>query len=317
MNQQLALFHQQLKDLSQKVSLSSALEFFLQNTKGSYLWFEWDDLSYSLKLQYSKPHIPSICIRLYENEKSFHLHHLNQPLQIPAVCELVQKVSQQEMFPYWLTVQKDQKLGLFFLSQNDSTTKSLLYALKIQCESIIWREKYSELAPQDSFMKTLFSEISRARSLQMPVSLILIDSSSNSKVQRENINVLFRSLTQHLRKNIYMYDFIFRLSEHEMALILPHQSESQALDRAHKLYGILETLNQSHILNSHLIFQVCIAEYPHSGRDALHLLKLSRQACDSYRKQFRNQSGLTLAKAPQNFKPDYQPRYMEDFLELS
>ncbi len=169
----------------------------------------------------------------------------------------------------------------------------------------------------NQFLKTLFVEISRARSLQLPVSLILIDVVSDSDVQKENINTLFHSLTQHLRKNSQMYDCDFRLSDHEMALILPHRNEKQVLEKANKLYEMLETLNRSHILKSDLIFQVCVAEYPQSGRDAFHLLQLARQACASYREQFKNQSGLTLAKAPQNFKPDYQARPVESFLELS
>ena len=166
-------------------------------------------------------------------------------------------------------------------------------------------------------IKTLFAEISRARSVRSSVSLILIDTSSNSKNQKENINILFHSLTQHLRKNIQTKDSIFRLSDYEMMLILPQQSENQTLEKAHKLYTTLESLNDSHILKNPLTVQVCVAEYPQSGRDALHLLQLARQACASYREQFKNQSGFTLAKAPKNFKPDYPSRYVESFSDLS
>ena len=160
------------------------------------------------------------------------------------------------------------------------------------------------------FLKALFSEIFQARRSRSTVSVIWIDFSS-SPISKDLMDTLFRSIDRYLEKN--SYDKRFQVSSSEMALIISNQE--QVLEEARKIYNVLQSLSQSDVVKSQLVFQVCLGEYPQSGRDALHLCQLIKQACASYREQFKNQSGLTVAKAPEKFKPDYQIPFKH--LELS
>ena len=163
-----------------------------------------------------------------------------------------------------------------------------------------------------NFLKTLFLEIFKARRSRSPVSVIWIDFSCSS-ISKDVMDTFFAAFDRYLEKNAYEHRFTVTPSE--IALILPE--EEGVLQKAQKIYDVLDSLSQSNMLKSQLTFQVCAAEYPQSGRDALHLCQLIRQTCASYREQFKNKSGLTLAKAPENFKPDYQVHCTDGFLELS
>ncbi len=284
-------FHKNVKALVRAVSIPSVLESFLQQTRGPYLYFAWIKDHSALQLLYSKPKISSELIRLYESDPSFELSDLKEPLKIRSLQKLTWKVSPEEkLFPYW--IHKDHEpFGLFFLPEDSMNLQSLLCYVELKCQNL-WKNQ----TPQEEFLKTLYTEVSRSRKLQLPVTLLLIQCCSEEPS-------FLRSLHNHLEKNSQIYDFTSVLNSKETALLLPHTNEKEGLEKAEKIYWTLQSLNKTQILKKHVDFQIAVAEYPKSARDALGLLKIARDACAYGQTQ---QTGLVIAAAPQGFKPDFQ-----------
>lgn len=291
-------FHKNVRALSSISSISKVLECFLQKVGGPYLYFSWMQNQSALQLLHSKPKISSELIRLYESDPSFDLADLKEPLRIRTLQKLVQKISPEEkLFPYWIHIDEE-PFGLFFLPDDSFPTKNLLHYVELKCQSLYWKKQFQAQTPQEEFLKSLYMEISRSRRLGLPVTLILIQCSSE-----EPLDIFFKSLHNHLEKNNRIYDLVFVLNSKEIALVLPHTSEKGGLTKAEKIYWTLQSLNQSHILKKPLNFQISVAEYPKSSRDALSLLKLAKDAC-TYGKT--KETGIIIAEAPQGFKPDFQ-----------
>ena len=287
-------FHKNIKALAQAVSIPAVLECFLKKTGGPYLYFSWIKNHSALQLMHSKPKISSELIRLYENSPSFKLSDLKEPLKISSLQKLVLKASPEEqLFPYWIH-RDSEPFGLFFLPEDSPSIQSLLHYVELKCQNLYWKKQFQP--PQEEFLKNLYIEISRSRRLSLPVTLLLIQCRSEEPV-------FLKSLYNHLEKNNRMYDLTFVLNSKEIALLLPHTSEQEGMEKAEKIYWTLQSLNQTQILKKPVNFQIAIAEYPKSARDALSLLQLARKAC-AYGQV--KQTGLVIATAPQGFKPDFQ-----------
>lgn len=285
-------FHKTMKALSKAESIPQALECFLQNSGEPYLYFSWIKNQSALQLLHSKPKISSELIRLYESDPSFCAEDLKEPSKIKTLQKLVQKVSPgKHLFPAWIYRDKE-PFGLFFLPDNSLMIQSLLSCVEWKCQSLSLKKQN----PQEEFLKILYAEISRSRRLNLPVSLVLIQCSSKE-------SAFFQSLLNHLEKNIRIYDSIALLNNKEIALLLPHTSEKGGLAKAEKIYWTLQSLNQTEILKTPVNFQLTVAEYPKSARDAEGLLRLARSACTYGKTQGKE---LVMAEAPQGFKPDFQ-----------
>ena len=285
-------FHKTVKALSQAESIPQVLECFLQNSGEPYLYFSWIKNQSALQLLHSKPKISSELIRLYESDSSFCAEDLKEPSKIKPLQKLVQKISPgKKLFHAWIYRDKE-PFGLFFLPDHSLMIQSLLSCVEWKCQNLSLKKQN----PQEEFLKILYAEISRSRRLSLPVSLVLIQCSSKEPA-------FFQSLLSHLEKNIRIYDSIVVLNTKEMALLLPHTSEKGGLSKAEKIYWTLQSLNQTDILKTPVDFQLAIAEYPKSARDAEGLLRLAREACAYGKTQ---QTGLVIAEAPQGFKPDFQ-----------
>jgi len=289
-------FHKSVKALSTASSIPKTLGCFLEKIKGPYLYFSWKKNQSALQLMHSKPKISSELIRLYESHPSFDLAHLKVPLKIKTLWALVQKVSPEEkLFPYWIHIDRE-PFGLFFLPDDSLITQNLLYYVELKCQNLYLQKQIQ--TPQEVFLKNLYTEISRSRRLNLPVTLILIQFSSE-----EPLDSFLKSLYNHLEKNSHIYDLASVLNSKETALLLPHTSEQEGLEKAEKIYWTLQSLNQTKILKKHVNFQIAIAEYPKSARDASGLLQLARDACIYGQSR---QTGIVIAEAPQGFKPDFQ-----------
>ena len=285
-------FHKTMKALSKAESIPQVLDCFLQTAGEPYLYFSWVKNQSALQLLHSKPKISSELIRLYESDSSFCAEDLKEPSKIKALQKLMQKISpEKKLSPAWIYRDKE-PFGLFFLPDYSLTIQSLLSCVEWRCQNLSLKKK----TPQEEFLKILYSEISRSRRLNLPVSLVLIQCSSKEPA-------FFQSLLNHLKKNIRIYDSIVVLNTTEIALLLPHTSEKGGLAKAEKIYWTLQSLNQTEILKTPVDFQLTVAEYPKSARDAEGLLQLARSACAYGKKQ---KTGLVMAEAPQGFKPDFQ-----------
>ena len=297
-----ALVIKQIQELNQQTSISSSIQYVLKNQKTPYLYFEWMESTSALNLLYSKPTVPSTIIRLYESDAHFQMDHLSHPEKIQAVSEVVQKVfNQQKSYSYLLTV-AGKPFGILFLSEKNEWMDHLLSCLQVKCESFVWKNQCTPLSYEEQFLKILFSEISRARRLTLPVSLILIECLGD-KVPKHCLSVFLKSLYQHILKNIRMYDTAISLNEKELAILLPHTSLQAAQQKAEKIYWILDAIDSTKIFNQSqdkLQFKVAATEYPSVARDATHLLQVARQTCQ-YQKRKRSLCGRSFGWVSSRF----------------
>lgn len=284
--------HKTVEALSQAESIPKVMECFLQTAGEPYLYLAWVKNHSALQLLYSKPKISSELIRLYESDPSFSSEDLKNPSQIKALQKLIQKVSpEKKLSPAWIYRNKE-PFGLFFLPEHSLKIQILLHYVELKCQNLSLKKH----PPQKEFLKTLYAEISRSRRLGLPAALILIQCSSEEPS-------FSQSLLNHLEKNNRIYDSTAVLNSKEIALLLPHTSEKGGLEKAEKIYWTLQSLNQAEILKTPVNFQMAVAEYPKSARDAPGLLQLARDAC-TYGKTKKTR--LVIASAPQGFKPDFQ-----------
>ena len=284
---------EEIHHLFQKKNIESATRFFLQNLKGHYYYFKWMETECALKLVHSSPPYKTKIIRLYESHPQFDMAQLKKPEQI-ACLKFIQKLSPDKKLKARLISVRNQAFAVLF---SENTSDLLVECFENHCELLSWKNQCMSFSNNDSFLKTLYGEISRARRLRHPVSLLLIRFQIQSETNKE---LFFKSFLNHLRKNNRMYDTLAQISSDEIACILPHTSEKGSIEKAQKIHHMLENLTQKNILNPEIKFQVAVAEYPTVGRDAVSLLHIARQSCAN-----EKNLGICVAQIPVAFRPDF------------
>ena len=312
--QSLSQLKEKIEALDKKKTVSSCIEFFLQNQKSPYLYFEYSDALCALKAVYAKPSslpLSGKWIRLYESDPQFHIRCLDQPLKIKPVSDMAVKIfPRQKIHSYTLSF-KGSVQGVFLLKEGGLFVENFFNALKMKCSALSWKKQYSRFSNKDYFLKILFSEISRARELKLPVSVLVINCLSYEEMiksgEEKNMFLLFKSLYNHISKNSRNYDTTIQISPHELALILPHASQGSAVEKAEKFYWILKSLNYKEMfsLDQQARFQIGAAEYPKAARDAVELLKTAR-FCAKENSQERQSGGVCVASGRPGFKPDFE-----------
>ena len=306
----------EIKNLFRQQNIESTTRYFLQNLKGRYLYFKWLDSECALKLEYA---FPSYCsntwantrantrakiLRLYESHPDFRMEHLRTPEKILHLNRFVQKISgNKNMKGRLISVRKKPFAVLF----SENLNNVFVDCFENHCELLLWKNQCMSFSSQDYFLKILYEEISRARRLLHPVSLVLIKCSSQSSMNTDNgvrfdKGLFLKSLMNHIRKNNRLYDTLVQISDDEIACILPHTSEKGALQKAGQIQGLFKTLAQKNILKG-CECQVAVAEYPTVGRDAVSLIHLAREACSS-----GNGQNICVAQIPVSFRPDFSVR---------
>lgn len=302
MTQDLSELQKKIHELAEQKSIHSLIQSFLKNQKPPFLYFTFLPEPCAFKLSYSKPFIEPAVVRLYESEPGFKMDHLKEPMKIKALARIVEKVG-KNMFSY-LVFFKNQPFGLFFLSEKNLFIDSFFSAFQLKCEALAWKKQCSQLSNRQYLLKILFAEISRARNLRLPVSLVVIHCLSYDEIiksnENQNLFLFFKALYNHISKNSRNYDSIIQISPKEMALVLPHTEEKSAMEKAEKIYWILNSLDYKEIFSTNAIFQIGVAEYPKVARDAVDLLKIAQLSSFSSKK-----GGVCLAVPINNFKPDF------------
>ena len=300
----LSSLNHMLEKLNTKPSMSSAIEYFLETQKKPYLYFKWIENQCALKLIHSQPAVAPVKIRLYESDSSFNIQKLAKPQTLPRLREMIQQVSPtEEMFPYFLSDKNRKTFGLFFLSEKNMFIEVFLKCLQFKCMEL--ERETQRISPEFSCLKTLFSEVSRARKLKHMVSLFLIHFSFEPFVRNEKTCDLFlKSIVRHLLKNLQPYESLFQLSAEELAMVLPHTGEKEAVQQAQKLEWILNSMDYSKLFPEikSINFQISVVEYPRSARDASSMLKQARQACAYGSKENKR---ICLSVPPTGFQPDF------------
>jgi diguanylate cyclase (GGDEF)-like protein len=153
-------------------------------------------------------------------------------------------------------------------------------------------------ASSRSFALTLSLEVSRARRLKLPVSLLIIRLDFVSEQEKALIQVLTR-----IKEDIREYDFVYKVDSNYLAVILPHCSYEPAAIRAEKIRR--KIVNQGLKGQAHPL-RICIgvSSYPELSIDSIALTEDAYKACHQVMASGKNKVCLYTVEEP--FEPEFR-----------
>ena len=320
-------FSQWISRLKQNHSVESAIEFFIKTAPTPILYFKhlptkaWLILEHVKKTKTAKAHLNQnvVCLRLYESDSSFHPAKLYNPEKIPLVHQTIIQQFGQTNYQCYPLVFNNNVIGFFVYVSNTAILSDYFFTLDYYIKNFLWTQKWENenlideitgCLNQQSFLKTLFIEVSRARRLLLPVSLIVLQvdqlSLLESAYDNYQINLFIKALSKSILRDIRSYDTVGVLSNNQLAIILPHTSERGAGMKAEKIRWIVQSSDFSKVFPTHdrLSVSLGLVEYPRTGRSADSMLRYALKALDFA----ANKCGgnITAVASPATgFKPDF------------
>ena len=147
------------------------------------------------------------------------------------------------------------------------------------------------------FPFVLSREISRARRLKQPVSLIVIQLEYLDGGETE----LDRSF-EVIKNGLRPYDVVTQLSENQMAVVLPHCDYENAAIKAEKFRRVLVARGLK-TQNTPLRLCFGVSEYPALSPDSDSLLADAKRACSQVMVSGKNK--VCLYSAEENYEPEF------------
>lgn len=182
-----------------------------------------------------------------------------------------------------------------------------LIDLKARYDELNVVDPVTEAHNRDFYMKTLEMEVSRARRLQKPVSVIklTLDQWADVKAKSGELvrDSILKSLVAIIKKTGRTNDFVCLTKEGELSLILPHSARQGAAVRAERLRRIVEAQSFQYA-EGPLTVSCGVSEYPSFCSSAVELDHTAGQAMAYI--QARGGNKLCLYKPLDKFKPDFE-----------
>jgi diguanylate cyclase (GGDEF)-like protein len=186
---------------------------------------------------------------------------------------------------------------------------SLCYAnfvLEKRVDTLEVQDYVTELFNRNYYQKILAEEVTRARRLKQPISVVKIalddiyeiESSMGEAVRDE----LLKSVAAIIMKTSRTNDVTCRTAANEMAMILPHASKKGAAIRAERLRRIIE--GTSFMDNGMKVsISLGVSEYPSLCDSAKTLDETASKALLHITDKGGNK--ICLYKAPESHKPEF------------
>ncbi len=159
------------------------------------------------------------------------------------------------------------------------------------------------------FRQKLEQEVSRARRIKKPVSLVFISVDRfydlTLEVPPETVRHFVKSIAEILHKLTRTNDLVGRIARDLFVVCLPHTSQSGAMIVAERMRRIFVTSKFKAILGSvgKVSVQVSVSEYPSLSDGAEELLRSAERALIEVKKQGADHVGV--ANTPPRFTPDF------------
>ncbi|MYE07628.1 MAG: diguanylate cyclase [Oligoflexia bacterium] len=318
-------FAEWIKELKKHNSFSSSIDFFVKKSEFPILYFEYQSFPGWLSLRYSN-HLEvedSLCFRLYESEPAFDPVQLYNPKQIPVFHSQIQKLFNTQDCQYFPLVFNKKVIALFAFLYRTGSDSSMVwdqfFVLQSYVKEFLWRGKWEKDSPIDEltgcfnkryFLKQLFVEFSRARRLQLPLSLILLQldqlKTLESVYGTYKTGLFIKSFVNNMVKDSRAYDILGAWPEGYLGFILPHTSERGASMKAEQIRWSVESADFSKVFPSHgrLTLSLGLAEYPRVNRSADSLFKSTLKAL-SFAHNECDGNMTAVATPVVGFKPDF------------
>ena len=152
---------------------------------------------------------------------------------------------------------------------------------------------------KSQFALNLSTEISRARRLKMPVSLIV---SQIEYVGEDQID--FDKAFEIVKNNLRGYDFVTQLDDNQIAIVLPH---CRYEDAAIKAETIRRQLVARGLKTQNTPLRLCfgVSEYPSLSADSDAMIEDAKRACNQVLVSGKNK--VCLYTTEEDFVPEFRP----------
>jgi diguanylate cyclase (GGDEF)-like protein len=179
------------------------------------------------------------------------------------------------------------------------------YQQKVQ--SVDFLDHLTGLHNRQMYESKLSEEISRARRLKHPLSVIKLSIDQfddlETKLGRFNRDVIIKALSQLIVKTSRVNDICCRTDENEFSLILPHSPIQGAALRAERLRRIIEAHSFS-VTSLRVLVSCGVCEYPTLARGSDELDQGAWQALSFI--QQKNGNKVCVYKPTEKFLPDFE-----------
>ncbi len=307
--------------LKKQNSFSTSIDYFVETANFPVLYFEYQDSKAWLSLKKSSNLVVEdfLCLRLPESGSVFDPIQLYKPKQIPIFHSHVQRLFGTQEYRCFPLIFNRRVVGVFAYLSDSVLVKDQLFVLNSYIKDFLWREKWERDGTMDdltgclnkkAFLKQLFIEISRARRLQLPLSLILLQldqfETLESNYSSYKANIFIKSLVNNLIKDSRSYDLFGCWPTGQVGVILPHTSERGAGMKAEKIRWSVQSADFSKVFPSHthLTLSLGLSEYPRASRSAESLFHSTLKALSFAGKECGGNM-TAVATPPVGFKPDF------------
>ena len=250
---------------------------------------------------------------------------LRNPSMVPALRELIRDVFKKSEFVAIPHFNDGDAVGVcIVLNSGRPSADAAIVGSHWSVFELAWKknnilkEKHAldildsltGLIHRRQFLKCLDEEMSRARRILMPLSLITIDVDRfreiNQRIGMQQSDSILRVLGQILKKTARVSDVVARTGPDEFICLLPHTPALGATVKAERIRRIVEA-TKFPLLNGGSVSVSCgVSDYPALCSDGDSLMRSSLEALDQVRLAGGNK--VCLAIAPIGHQPDFNPR---------
>ncbi|MEK7357774.1 MAG: GGDEF domain-containing protein, partial [Bdellovibrionota bacterium] len=249
---------------------------------------------------------------------------LRDPSDIKSLGELIRSLFQKESFIAIPHLNDGDAYGVFAIlgeievSNSASRALSLLGIFELAWKrNLTLKEKHSldVLDPttgsynRRQFVQKLDEEISRARRILMPVSVITLDVDGfrklNERIGSQQVDAILKAIASVLKKTTRVSDLVFRTGPDEFTCLLPHTPGMGAAIKAERMRRVIEAMKFP-LLNAPVTASIGVSEYPAICSDGETLVRTSDEALAQVRAAGGNK--VCLATAPSGHHADFVPR---------
>ncbi len=208
-----------------------------------------------------------------------------------------------------LRTEENKKLFNFYLQIATERIQTLELENTLQGMNSL--DVVTSLPNERTFDKKLDEEVSRARRLNLPVSLIVFEIDHFLKYRDNNgeamANVIAKSIAQMMVRNSRNTDVVARLSEEKFAIICSHSSLATIAAKAEKLREAISSTpfpcGEKQPLGK-LTASFGVSEFPSVSSSSVTLGKSAEEALHRIKQGGRNR--VCVADAPRGFKPEFE-----------
>ena len=170
------------------------------------------------------------------------------------------------------------------------------------------RDDHTDVLARPHFLTRVTQEVSRARRLSLPASLLILAFDQydvvGTEVGKDEALLMLRTIARLCERYSRVNDVIGRVGAGELGLLLPHTDRRGALVKAERLRRALAQADFTKVVRTHprVTVSIGVSEYPTLVRDAEDLLSSADETLFHIRSRGNR---VAVAEPPKNFTPDF------------